>query len=340
MKTAGSQPAAGVAPKRTEFAPNRLSVVVVIPTRNRGSMIEDCLRSVMALDRRDTTILIIDQSSDDETRHTVEAVAGGDSRVTIIHSDRIGVSEARNLALELTNADVIAFADDDCVVEAGWLDALLREFADPRVVGVYGRIVPPGFTTRNGTEIVFKESRLRQVFEGRVPPWYVGHGASRALRRTALVDIGGFDVHLGPGGSLCAAEDLDSAYRLLVAGGRLVYTGSAVSYHKDWRDWAARRRRERAYGIGAGAVFMKHLRCGDAYGAILFATWTWQLGVRRIGAGLLKWRSFKPMYLGYCELLYPWIGAVLSLQFPIDRKTKVYTANPQVLAQEGLHNQS
>lgn len=300
-------------------------------------MIEHCLRSVMALDRHDIQILIIDQSPDDETRPSAQAVANGDSRITIIHSDSVGVSEARNLAVELTNADVIAFADDDCVVEPGWLDALLSEFADPRVVGVYGRIVPPGFTTRNGTEIVFKESRSREVFEARVPPWYVGHGASRALRRTALVGIGGFDVHLGPGATLCAAEDLDSAYRLLVAGGRLVYTGSAVSYHKDWRDWTARRKRERAYGVGVGAVFTKHLRCGDAYAVILFAIWIWQLGVRRIGAGLLKWRSFKPMYLGYCELLYPWIGAVSSLRFPIDLKTRVYTANPQHLAERGFH---
>ena len=298
-------------------------------------MIEDCLASVLALERRDIQIMVIDQSTDDETRRSAEAVAGGDPRVAIIHSDTVGVSEARNLAVALTTSDVIAFADDDCLVEPDWLDALLSEFEDPRVVGVYGRIVPPGFKTRNGTEIVFKESRDRQVFSGRVPPWYVGHGASRALRRSALAEIGGFDVHLGPGAALYAAEDLDSAYRLLAAGGRLVYTGRAVSYHKDWRDWSARRRRERAYGVGAGAVFMKHLRRGDAYGALLFATWTWELGVRRLGAGLHKWRSVKPMYLGYCQLVYPWIGAALSLRFPIDGGANVYTKRRERLAESG-----
>jgi hypothetical protein len=149
-----------------------------------------------------------------------------------------------------------------------------------------------------------------------------------AVRVSALVTVGGFDLALGPGGSFPAAEDLDLAYRLGAAGGRLVYTGSAVVYHRDWRDWASRQGIERGYGIGAGAAFMKYLRCGDAYGASLFAIWTWELGVRRLGAGLLKWRSVKPIYLGYCQLVYPWIGAAQSLRLPIDRRTKVYLGRP------------
>ena len=287
-------------------------------------MIEECLGSMMALDHGDLRILVIDQSTDDETRRSAEAVATGDPRVTIVRSTTVGVSVARNLAAELATSDVIAFADDDCVVEPGWLDALLREFADPRVVAVYGRVVPPGFTTRNGTEIAFKESRERGAFSGRVPPWHVGHGASMAVRATALAAIGGFDVRLGPGASFHAAEDLDLAYRLVSAGGRLVYTGSAVAYHKAWRDWPSRRKIERGYGIGAGAAFMKYLRCGDLYGARLFVTWTWELGVRRVGAGLLKWRSIRPIYFGYCQLVYPLVGAVVSLWLPIDRDNMLY----------------
>jgi cellulose synthase/poly-beta-1,6-N-acetylglucosamine synthase-like glycosyltransferase len=311
----------------------RLTATVVIPTRNRGRMIEECLRSMMALDHEDLHILVIDQSADDETRRCAEAVAMGDRRVTIVHSDKVGVSVAKNLAAELATTEVIAFADDDCVVEPGWLDALMREFADPRVVSVYGRVVPPGFTTRNGAEIAFKESRERSEFAGRVPPWHIGHGASMAVRRSALAAIGGYDLSLGPGTHFHAAEDLDIAYRLASAGGRLVYTGSAVAYHKAWRNWSERCQIERGYGIGAGAAFMKYLRCGDIYGAKLFARWTWELGVRRVGAGLFKWRSFKPMYLGYCQLVYPWIGAVQSLRLPVDRTTTLYVNRPQKLSE-------
>jgi cellulose synthase/poly-beta-1,6-N-acetylglucosamine synthase-like glycosyltransferase len=302
-------------------------------------MMEDCLRSVLALERRDIKILVIDQSNDDETRRTVEAAAAADPRVAVISSTTTGISEARNLAVKLATSDVIAFVDDDCVVEPGWLDALLREFEDPEVVGVYGRIVPPGFTTRNGPEIAFKESRERQVFEGRVPPWYVGHGANRAIRGSAVAAIGGFDIYLGPGATFNAAEDIDMAYRLLAAGGRLVYTGSAVAHHKEWRDWRSRRKRERSYGVGPGAVFMKYVRCGDNYGARLFATWIWELGVRRVGAGLFKWRSLKPIYLGYCQLVYPWIGAARSLRFAIDDRSTLYLGESQGSTARALQTQ-
>lgn len=305
-------------------AHEHLSATVAIPTRNRGAMIEDCLRSMLALKHPNLHVLVIDQSDDDATRRAVEAVATGDPRVEIIRPDTVGVSAARNLAAEHTSSDVIAYADDDCWVEPGWLDALLREFEDPLVAAVFGRVVPPGFTTRGGTEIAFKESRERVEYRGRVPPWHIGHGASMAVRRTSLLSAGGFDVLLGGGGLFLAAEDLDLAYRLMAAGGRLVYAGTALSYHKDWRDWKSRRRTERGYGIGAGAAFAKYVRCGDAYGARLFATWTWELGLRRLAAGLLKWRSIKPIYLGYCQLVYPWIGVARSLRQPIQRTTGVY----------------
>ena len=78
------------------------------------------------------------------------------------------------------------------------------------------------------------------------------------------------------------------------------------------------------YGIGAGAQFAKYLRAGDRYGLRLFATWFWQLGVRRVGAGLLKWRSTRPMYLGYCQLVYPWIGVLRSLSARVDAERMVY----------------
>ncbi len=67
-------------------------------------------------------------------------------------------------------------------------------------------------------------------------------------------------------------------------------------------------------------MMAKYVRCGDPNGLKLLATWLWQLGVRRVGAGLLKWRSLKVAELGYLQLVYPWLGVVKSLRYPIDRR--------------------
>lgn len=303
-----------------------VSVSVVVPTRNRGDLIAETLQALLALDDPGVEIVIVDQSTGDSTARCVEAVAAGDARVRLMPTPTVGSSAARNFGAREARGEVVAYTDDDCVVTPLWLHAIAREFAAEDVSAVFGRLLPYEGGERSGHEVGFKASLQKQQFRGKVPPWYIGHGGNMAFRRSDLLAVGGFDPLLGAGGFFGACEDPDIAYRLLVDGKKIVYSPDAVAYHKHWKDWPAQRRMERNYGIGAGAMFAKYIRCGDRYGARLAATWTWQLGVRRLGAGLLKWRSLKTMYLGYCQLIYPWLGAWKSLGQTIDRDTSTYVA--------------
>ena len=309
-------------------APSRrgeaVAVSVVIPTRNRGDLIAETLAALGCVDDPGMEILVVDQSTNDATRRCVAQVAHDDDRVRAIPTTSIGSSAARNIGAQRARGEVIAYTDDDCIVTTGWLTAIVAEFADPTVSAVFGRLVPYESGARNGREVGFKESEARQEFTGKLPPWHIGHGGNMAFRRSALLEAGGFDPLLGAGGYFGACEDPDLAYRLLASGRKIVYSPKAEAYHKHWKDWRAQRRMERSYGIGAGAMFAKYLRCGDRYGARLAATWMWQLGVRRIGSGLLKWRSLKTMYLGYCQLVYPWLGAARSLRRRVDPAILTY----------------
>ncbi len=299
-------------------------ITVVVPTRNRGSLIEETIAALRALRYPTFTVIVVDQSTDDRTRRAVEAAALGDGRVRIEPTSTVGSSAARNIGARVAQTPIVAYTDDDCVVDPEWLSALAAEFSEPEVAAVYGRLLPYGSTERTGTEVGFKAAGERAEYVSRTPPWYIGHGGNMAFRRQDLLAAGGFDPLLGAGGKFGACEDPDIAYRLLAAGRRVVYSGAALAYHKHWKDWPAQKRMERAYGIGAGAQFAKYIRCGDLYGLRLLGTWTWQLGVRRVGAGLLKWRSTRPMYLGYCQLVYPWVGLVRSLAARVDPDRMVY----------------
>lgn len=299
-------------------------VTVIVPTRDRSAMIAECLSSLLALDYPELQILIVDQSSTDETVREVEAIAKDDHRLRVLRTPPTGSSIARNLGAQASTAEIVAYTDDDCIVHPQWVQNLVREFEDSRVALVHGRLLAAPNGRRTGIEVAYKPTEGRQEFAGRVPPWYVGHGANMAIRRAALLKVGGFDPLLGAGGQFGACVDLDMTYRLLLAGWRGVYTGHALVYHRQWRNWRERRKTERRYGVGAGAMFAKHVRMGDLYGLRLLATWTWELGVRRLGAGLLKWRSFRPMYLGYCQLVYPWVGISRSLCQKIDHQRHVY----------------
>lgn len=299
-------------------------VTVVVPTRDRAALLAGCLRSLLAVDYPHLEVIVVDQSATEETLRAVEEVGIADRQVRLIRMAPRGASAARNLGAHVSSAEIVAYTDDDCVVDASWVRGLVHEFADPAVGAVYGKLLSAEAAKPTGTEVAFKPTEGRGEFVGRVPPWYVGHGANMAVRRAALLDVGGFDPMLGAGALFGACEDPDITYRLLAAGWRAVYTGDALVYHRQWRSWRERRRTERRYGVGAGALFTKHLRMGDLYGLRLFATWTWELGVRRVGAGVLKWRNPRPIYLGYCQLVYPWLGITRSLRWPIDLDRQVY----------------
>ncbi len=305
------------------------SVTVIISTRNRGGLIAQTLETLMHVQYPGLQILVVDQSTDDTTRRIVAQLAGCDSRIRYEPTDTVGLSAGRNIGAGLSNSDIIAYTDDDCVVSDQWLPFIVEEFRNPRIAAVFGRLLPYGHQGRTGTEVAFKDSPGRVEYSSKTPPWHVGHGANMAFRRSALVAVGGFDPLLGAGGILQSGEDGDISYRLLAAGKRIVYSPQALVYHKHWRDWGARKATERAYGLGAGAQFAKYIRCGDRYGWRLLSTWVWQLGVRRLGAGLLKWSSLKVMYLGYCQLVYPWIGIWRSRQYEIDGARGTYVARPE-----------
>jgi GT2 family glycosyltransferase len=311
-------------PGQATRSPTAVTVTVVVPTRNRGDLIGETVASLIALEDPGMEILVVDQSNDDATRRCVSSVAEGDPRVRVVPTPTVGSSAARNVGAQLATGELVAYTDDDCIVTKGWLTAIVEEFADSSVSAVFGRLVPYEGGTRTGREVGFKPNEARQVFTRKLPPWYIGHGGNMAFRRSALLAAGGFDPLLGAGGFFGACEDPDLAYRLVASAGKIVYSPRAEAYHKHWKDWRAQKRMERNYGIGAGAMFAKYVRCGDGYGARLAATWIWELGVRRVGSGLLKWRSLKTMYLGYCQLIYPWVGVARSLRMAVDPATMTY----------------
>jgi glycosyltransferase involved in cell wall biosynthesis len=240
----------------------RLDVSVLICSRDRSAMLEDCLTSVLGGSAMPREIVVVDQSRDDATLHVVQRTRGG---VPVRHVRGVGtgLSRARNQGIAACTAPVIAFTDDDCRADPCWMESLTGSIRKGQAEAAVGLTRPEAGAAGKQETFSAYVPKGRPVFSRRTHPWRLGGGGNFAASRRALERAGPFDERFGPGAPLLSAEDMDMIHRLLRAGERIVYEPDAVVWHRSWRSEAQNRHLSRAYGVGAGGYFVKYLLAGD-----------------------------------------------------------------------------
>lgn len=230
------------------------AISVVVPTRDRAPLLDDCLEALRRSLRPDDELIVADSASIDRS----VADVARKHKATLVRCDQPGTSLARNTGWRRARHEVVAFIDDDVRVEPGWAEALADTFSRfGDAAYVTGRIGPPKtpskylIAQKTDEESVWLTGEVREV---------PGHAANLAVRRSALVDVNGFDEQLGPGTPLRAAEDLDFFERLAARGWRGMYEPAAGSYHESWRDARDMFVLHWSYGIGLGARLVKLAR--------------------------------------------------------------------------------
>jgi glycosyltransferase involved in cell wall biosynthesis len=219
---------------------------VVVCTRDRPEQLESCLRRLAMLRYEEFEVVIVDNAPRDDAvcRRFVEIV-GKDDRFRYVVEREPGLSNARNCGIAAARHAIIAFTDDDALVDADWLAGLALGFSrDPETVCVTG-LVPAAelespaqqyFDRRNGWASHLAP-RIFDLGKHRDPsPVYplagvLGTGANFALERAFVMDIGGFDPVLGAGTPTAGGEDRDLFYRVLFRGRSIVFEPSAIVWH-------------------------------------------------------------------------------------------------------------
>ena len=240
----------------------RLSVLV--PTRGRPALAADCARSILAQDHPSFELLVLDQTEGSAGAAAMAAVEDRQRRLRHVPLTSVGRSRALNAGLRLARGEVWVMTDDDCEPTPGWLRALDAEVraAGPRAA-IVGRVLPgpagPGMAVPPAT----LDEPEPADYAGRVDRDLVY--PNFAVPRHAFDEVGPFDERLGIGTSIPGGEDNDFGYRLLRHGWRILYRPGPVVVHLAWRTAAERLALKRAYGIGQGGFYAKHLARADAW---------------------------------------------------------------------------
>jgi GT2 family glycosyltransferase len=253
----------------------RDGISVVICTRDRPDQLRECLRSLQRVRYRPVEILVVDNApAGPETEAVVVQAAAADPRVRYLREPHPGISSARNLGVKQASFDLVAFTDDDTIVDPDWPAALAAGFAaDPAAACVTGLVCTRSLDSR--AERYFDDryswgKNLRpcryDLADNRDPSalyplsaGIFGTGANFAVRKAALGRLGEFDPRLGAGAPARGGEDLDMFVRVILAGERLCYVPAALVWHQHRSDAEALASQLYAYGHGLGAYLAKRM---------------------------------------------------------------------------------
>ena len=173
------------------------SIDVVIPAKDAAAFLPECLESVAAQSQRSRQVIVVDDSSSDDTADLAASLGAA-----VLSSTRPGAGAARNLGARSSTADLVAFLDADDLMAPGRLAADSAALAtEPAAFAVVGR-----------------SQRFMDAAAGRrFGPAESGLVAGAAtFRRLDFIECGGFDEVLQ------AAEFIDFVGRRRADGAQLV----------------------------------------------------------------------------------------------------------------------
>ncbi len=245
----------------------RISVVVC--AYDAADTLDACLRGIARLDYPDFEVIVVDDGSSDDTasiavRHPVR----------LIRTRNRGLSRARNTGIQEARGDIVAFIDADAWPDPDWLTHLARTFESSDVVGVGGPNIPPPGQDMVGACVANAPGGPIHVLRTDREAEHIP-GCNMAFRRSALLELGGFDPRFR-----VAGDDVDLCWRIEARGWRIGFNPGAVVWHQPRGTVRGYWRQQCGYGA---AEALLEAKWPEKYNVVGHVTW----GGRVYGQGPL-----------------------------------------------------
>ncbi len=250
------------------------AVTVAVCTRDNAEDLALTLDALKLQDYPDLDLLVVDNAP--ATSQTARLVFEEYPSVRYVHEPRPGLNWARNRAILEARGEIIAFTDDDVVVDEGWVAALTAAFVEDDEIGATTGLVVP-LELETCAQIFFEryggfgcgfERRRYSVCGGRngqtdyFPGAWAecGTGASMAFRRNVFDRVGLFDPALDAGTVTNGGGDVEMFYRVLQNGYALQYEPGAIARHRHRRGYEQLRKQIESWGSGFYASLFSSAR--------------------------------------------------------------------------------
>lgn len=220
-----------------------MKISIIICTYNRAESLNRALHSIMTMSVPDNLlweIITVDNNSQDNTKEIVEnfRIKSG-LNVFYVFEDKKGLSNARNRGIKEAHGEIIAFIDDDVIVDEYWLVNLHKGFEIYNPAVLAGKAIirneshlPKWFSKAisdplggfdKGDNIIIADSQYSQQ---------IGTGANMSFKREIFDKVGFFRTDLGrKGNKLYMGEETELYWRIKNLGEKCIYYPFAIVYH-------------------------------------------------------------------------------------------------------------
>lgn len=180
----------------------KVKLSVVMATYNRSDLLVKQLQAfaTQTIAKENFEVVIVNDGSVDDTANVLEVWSKIMGNLSYINQVNGGPAVARNKGVEVAKGEIIAFTDDDCIVDKDWVEAILTAFIDKNVQVLEGLT----YTT--------KELRTPLTHQIENLSWNpVIPTCNAAYRKNFFQELGGFDINF----PFPHNEDTDLAWRVL-----------------------------------------------------------------------------------------------------------------------------
>lgn len=242
-------------------------VTALVCTKNRARAVLRAVTSLLAHGEPPHELIVVDQSATRDAEQALNAL--GDPRLRYIHTSSVGKGAALNVGLSEARGEIVVCTDDDCEAPPGWVASMARALEEhPRAAVVFSNVVALPYDKLAGYVPTYERASSRELRSVLDLCAGYGLGAGMALRRSAILGLGGCDEAMGPGGRFPSADDIDLAIRALQLGWHVHDTAETSIVHHGFRSFADSRDHVHRDWLALGATCSKSLRGRRPLGAV------------------------------------------------------------------------
>ena len=236
------------------------SISLIICTRNNHKKLQLTLEHLAKHLPNHIQVIIVDQS----TKNMEHILPNKINSLYLWTPQERGLSKARNVALQHTQAEVLAWTDDDCIITKNYIESLnkILELApiakEKKIAGVCGKTTPFLPTKPSDSHhcpCTFSKKNTSPVNKVCVHWKKVGLGNNMVFFRYIFSELGNFKKWLGIGGVAQSGEDGEVILRCLIANKTFLYDEKLLIHHNKWLDKSQLRKQILKYNCGGIAIY-------------------------------------------------------------------------------------